>query len=276
MVILNVRSGPLVVMNDYHSNFSPASYLETRYKDPEKGALHSFSLQCLHSFFSEAKAKSEVANAGSHGYKVLDYGCGPAVAKVISAAAVATEVVFAEYTEKNRSAVQRWLDKDSSAWNWSPYFKHIVVTLEGQSEHEAVEREKYLRSITRAVVPCDVTQDPPIVIGFEGPYDVVISSLSIEAGCPTLEDYKIAVRRVSNLLKSGGSLLLYSVIRNDTSKPGSYRVGSECFTEIPLTLEFIHATLKEAALEVVTTKYLALSDHHEFGDGAAFIVAKKN
>ena len=50
-----------------------------------------------------------------------------------------------------------------------------MVTLEGKSQNEAIEREECLRSITRAVVPCDVTQDPPIVAeGFGGPYDAVM------------------------------------------------------------------------------------------------------
>ena len=58
--------------------------------------------------------------------------------------------------------------------------------LEGKSPTQAIEKEKrLLRSITRAVVPCDISQDPPIADGFGGPYDAVMYDimLSIEAGC---------------------------------------------------------------------------------------------
>ena len=73
------------------------------------------------------------------------------------------------------------------------FFKHVVVTLEGKDPGKAIEREGRLRSITKAVVPCDITQDPPIAEGFGGPYDVIMCILSIEAGCHD-EEYKVAVK----------------------------------------------------------------------------------
>ena len=255
-------------MNDYHNKFSPSIYLETRYKHPGENKLHHFPTQCLHAFFKDVQIPP------TSEYSVLDYGCGPAIANVISSAKVATEVVLAEYTEKNREAVQKWLDKESTAWNWRPFFEHIVVTLEGKSPNEAIEREERLRSITRAVVPCDITQDPPIAEGFGGPYDTVMCMLSIEAGCHTHEEYKAAVKRVHQLIKSGGFLLLYSTVRRDTSTLGWYKVGDETFTEIPLSLEFVYATLKEANLLIVKTECLEIPEYHT-PERAAFIVAKK-
>ncbi len=205
---------------------------------------------------------------------MLDYGCGPAIAYVISAARVATEVIFAEYTEKNRKAVQQWLDKEPTSWNWMPFFEHVVVILEEKSPREAIEREERLRSITRAVVPCDITQDPPIVEGYGGPYDIVMCMLSIEAGCHTHDEYKLAVKRVYKLIKSGGYLLLYSTVRRDTSTLGWYNVGSEMFTEIPLSLEFVYAALKDANFLAVKTECLDIPEYRT-PEKAAFIVAKK-
>ena len=62
-----------------------------------------------------------------------DYGCEPVVANVISAAKVATEIVFAEYTEEGRSAVKQWLKEDPNAFDWSPYFEYVTKTLEDGS-----------------------------------------------------------------------------------------------------------------------------------------------
>ena len=253
------------MMNDYHRNFSPLRYLEQYYERPGGNLVIDFLFRQLSTFFSGVKVEST--------YKVLDYGCGPVVANAISAAGVAKELVLAEYTEKNRNAVQQWLDGDPSAWNWKPFFEYIVVNLEGKSENEAKEREYVFRNIVKAVFPCDVTQDPPIAVGYEGPYDVVMCLLSIEAGCLTQEDYKAAAKRVARLVKPDGFLLLYSTIRHDTSRPGSYTVGAETFIEVPLTLEFVCTTLIEANFEVVTTKMLENPEQIHL-DGAAFIVAK--
>ena len=258
-------------MNDYHNKFSPSAYLETCYsKRPAEDNFHAFVFQQLHSFFNSVTA------SGSTDFKVLDYGCGPAIANVISAARVATEVIFAEYTEKNRTAINHWMENDPSAWNWGPHFEYIVQTLEGKSAQETIEREKRLRSIIRAVVPCDITQDPPIAEGFEGPYDVVLTIMSMEAGCLTQEDYKAAVKRMSKLIKpAGGVLLLYSPVRNDTSQLGSYTIGAETFKQVAVPLEFVYATLKDANLEVTATEFLPAADVPAHMDAAPFIVARR-
>ena len=256
-------------MSNYHSKFSPSVYLELRYKHPGDNNFHDFAIQRLHKFFNNIQVSP------TSPFKVLDYGCGPVLATVISAARVATEIVLAEYTEKNRRAIQQWLEKEPTAWNWRPFFEHVVVTLEGKSSNEAIEREKCLRSIISAVVPCDVTQDPPIAEGFRGPYDAVMCMLSIEAGCHTHEEYEVAVKRIHRLIKSGGYLLLYSTVRRDTTTLGSYCVGSETFTEVPLTLEFVCTTLSNSKLNILSTECLELPENSEI-DQAAFIVAKKN
>ena len=255
------------MMNDYHNNFSPLRYLEQGYKTPGESLLHDFAMRQLCTFFSKVKVEPAC--------KVLDYGCGPVIANAISAARVAKELVLAEYTEKNRKTVQQWLHNDPSAWNWKPFFEYIVMTLEGKSENEAKEREHAFRNVVKAVTPCDVTQDPPIAVGYEGPYDVVMCLLSIEAGCLTQEDYKAAVKQIACLVKPEGFLLLYSSIRHDASIPGCYTIGVQTFIEVPLTLEFVYMTLKEANFEVVMIKRWENPEQiHSNLDGAAFIVAK--
>ena len=115
---------------------------------------------------------------------------------MISAASFATEIVLAEYTEEGRTAVRRWLDRDQSCFNWSPYFKYIVQALEDKSLQEAGDREECVRRVVKAVVGCDVTQDPPIKKGYEGPYDVVICCFCLVNACRTKADYSNAVRRL--------------------------------------------------------------------------------
>ena len=99
---------------------------------------------------------------------------------------MATEVVLAEYSEKACSSLRLWLDKDPKAFNWSPYVNYMVETVEGGTIQDVEEREKRLRSIVKAVVHCDITQDIPIEKGYEGPYDVVMSILCISNACKSI------------------------------------------------------------------------------------------
>ena len=163
----------------------------------------------VHNFFMQKHSTSKGVPL-----KVLDYGCGPAVAYDISAAAAeSSEIVLAEYGETCRNALQDWLDRGPSAWDWTPYIKYVVCDLEGKDKSKVQKQEEDLRKAVKAIIPCDITQDPPIAKGYEEPYDVVVSILCMENGCLTRQEYKTAVKRIAALVKRDGSLLLYTSIR---------------------------------------------------------------
>lgn len=191
--------------------------------------------------------------------KVLDCGCGPVLAYSICAAGANAEIVLAEYGEKCRNAVQDWLDRSPSAWNWTPHIKYVVCDLEGKDNSQIQKREEDLRKAIKAVVPCDITQDPPIAKDYEGPYDVVMSLLCIESGCLTREEYKAAVKRIATLVKHRGNLLLFSTIRNrreGDDTPGYHYVGEEKHTEVALPLNFVQTTLSECGFDILETNKL--------------------
>ena len=113
--------------------------------------------------------------------KILDYGCGP---YSISAAPKASEIILADYAEPNREYLKRWLTKDPSAQDWSPYFKYVVQTLEGGSEQDAIKREEMLCSKIRAVAECDIEKEAFIEDAYNKSetYDVVKACRSQCAG----------------------------------------------------------------------------------------------
>ena len=54
------------------------------------------------------------------------------------------------FSDISTAAIQKWLDGDADAFNWSLHFDYVVKTLEGKGEKEARERgaanEKDLKS----------------------------------------------------------------------------------------------------------------------------------
>ena len=91
--------------------------------------------------------------------KILDYGCGATMIYDINATTKASEIVLAEYTEPNRVFIQKWLDKDPSAHDWSSYFKQVVQTLEGGSLDDIVLCEEELCCKVKAAVACDLSKE---------------------------------------------------------------------------------------------------------------------
>ena len=244
--------------------------------------MTDFALMNVHKFFVQ---KHSLTTSKDEPIRVLDYGCGPVLAYNICAAGVNAEIVLAEYGEKCRNALQDWLDCNPSAWDWTPYMKHVVFDLEGKDENEIERREESLRKAIKAIVSCDITQDPPIAKGYEGPYDVVMSMLCIENGCLTRQEYKAAVTRIATLVKRGGNFLLYSTVRNrkeNDDTPGYYYVGEKRHIQVALPLQFVLTTLKECGFAVIETNKLPEKESNALRiggkmdlDSTAFIVTKK-
>ena len=165
---------------NYHDLFDPYAYLE-RYFTFSAGSLNwsHHQLRCYHEAFQTLP----------NSLKVLDYGSGPVMLATISAAAKASEIVLSDYTDPNRRALRQWLDADSAAFDWSPYFSFVVRELEGKGEKEVGEREEQVRKLLKAIVHCDVTQDPPIERGYDQLYDVVTSSLVMESTARNHDEY---------------------------------------------------------------------------------------
>ena len=259
----------------------PSAYLELCYKQRNaRKPMTDFALVNVHKYFAQKYSISQ-----DEPMKVLDYGCGPVFAYSICAAGANTEIVLAEFGEQNRNALQDWLDRSPSAWDWTPYIKHVTCDLEGKDESEIQTREETLRKAIKAVVPCDITKDPPIAKGYEGPYDVVLSMLYIENGCLTKQEYKAAMKRIATLVKTGGNLLLHSTVRNreeGDDTPGYYYVGEKRHIQIALPLQFVLTTLKECGFSVTKANKLPEKESRALSiggqmdlDSTAFIVAKK-
>lgn len=259
------------------------TYLETGFTgEGIRPAIKEFPLVHLHQFFVQKKSTSKEGEPLS----VLDYGCGPVVAYGISAAGLNAEIVLADYCEEYRSTVNKWLNNSPTAWDWLPYIKHVIQNVEGRDEKEATEREERLRKAIKAVVACDITQDPPIAAGYEGPYDVVMSMFCIENGCLTQEEYKAAVKRIATLVKRGGNFVLYSTVRNRAEHdqtPGFYFIGESKYAQVALPLKFVMKTLEENGFTVAQTTMLpeeATAALHDLRvtdlETAAFIIATKS
>ena len=199
-----------------------------------------------------------MSTVAERGLKILEYGCGPTVINLISAVPKASEIVLADYAPSYRQFVQKWLDKDPTAYDWSAYFKHVVQTLEKKSAEETVERERELRKKVSAVVSCDINQEHVIAEGYEGPYDVVMSFHCLDAGCRSLDSYKQGIASFASLLKPGGRLLLYTSKRENVDV-GFYMVNEKMvYDALPLSKEFVLKAMDQAGLADINNRFIAI------------------
>lgn len=79
----------------------------------------------------------------------LDYGCGPALYPLISAAPHVSEITLADYPEANRKYVKENCS-DSRSGDWEKFFEYVVRNLERREEVDAVTKRVEL--VRKAVV----------------------------------------------------------------------------------------------------------------------------
>ena len=154
-----------------YKQFNVQDFIKLRFpvlwgEDPN--FISDFLLRCLANFFTVVSGD---------GLKILDYGCGPSIPYSISAASKASDIILADYADPNREYLKKWLAKDPSLQDWSPYFKYVVQTLERESKEHAIKREEMLRNKVKAVVSCDITKEEFIEEAHnkKGWYDIVIA-----------------------------------------------------------------------------------------------------
>lgn len=230
-----------------YENLDILKFVRNKFKGPDHQEAYSirsyFTLKCLAEFYTE-----KLASVENNSLKIIDYGSGPHMANVISAVPKACEIILAEYIEPFRAFVKKWVDGEPSGHDWSPLFKHVVETLEGEPDGAAAVREKELRS-KLTIVPCDVTQDRIVADGHGGPYDVVMSFHCLDAAYNDLDSYKRGLAKTAALVKDGGYLVLSTTKREKVEADGEvpfYRVnGVKYYDIVPTSKAFIVEALTE-------------------------------
>ena len=234
-----------------HTYFDNADFIKFR----------KHTLQKFHQFFTGSKSD----------LKILEVGAGPVIVHAISAAQYASEIVLSDYSDNFRSALQKWVDGDPTAHDWSGYFKYVVEDLEGKTEKEAKERETQLRKAIKAVVPCDITADPPLPAEYMGTqYDLVTTVACLEAACRTRDSYKAAVGRMYKLLKPGGRIVIYGGEKDADFKSPEEGVdlvlGNQGYAMLSITREFVKRTLEDAGFSDIQMTVTTRSDIKIIGD----------
>ena len=222
---------------DYNKRFDPFVYIKNKYAVVTD--WNSQPLKLLHNIFQSYGSTPA-------GLKVLEFGCGPVPIYQCSSPLHASEIVFAEFTERNRHTLQMWVNNDPNAPDFTALFKYVVQDLEGKDEDEVLKRQDDLRRLVKGVIPCDIVCDPPLLVpGYEGPYDIIFSSFCICNGCTSCEEYSQAIGRLTKYLKPGGKMVLQSFRPLGDSEFIHYSIGSGKFVALSVTPEFQISALSE-------------------------------
>ncbi|CAF3256507.1 unnamed protein product [Rotaria sp. Silwood2] len=234
----------LLHTSDYNTRFNLDFYLKSFYSgvdiDPNEVAFSAFFLENIARILHD-----EQKRLGNQ--KALEFGGGPCLWPSLLLAQHVDSIRFCDYAQCNLNAVSDWIAQKPSAFDWTKYFDSVLAIV-GSSKEKRVEWESRLREALNrgGLSTCDVN-DPncPILSGKHNDYDIIFSSLCLEAACLTVEIFNETIKRLVRLLKPGG-LLLLAMVRNESF----YYVHEEKFFCLPLDETTVEKALR-ATKEVV-------------------------
>ena len=202
----------------YQNEFDSRAYLNSTFCDPD---IHE--IRHITEFYSSFPVNS---------LDILDYSGGPSLLNLINAAPKASKIIFAEYAEQNKKEVNKWLNDEPDAFDWTPAVKYCLE-VEGlpTDNVEIQKRQALLRKKIEAVVHCDLAEKNIIEECYMGPYDVVTCIGVLDAICATRDQFSGSVKKISTLVKKDG----YLIITTDGSE--GYVAGAEFITPLTVTAE---------------------------------------
>ena len=232
----------------YLTEFDCADYLRSFYASfkgnaNEKGGTEFHRMQ-VYSFYANYSCKWNNKTA-----RLLEFGGGPVITSLISAVPYVDQITFAAYAENERKEIILWKNREEGAHDWSSHFKHVINQVEHIAGDDAWrEREELLRKRIISVIPCDIFSNNPLLVKQE-PFEIVSTSLCLEAACTTYAEYKEAIKKLIGLLKPGGFLLMLIVERETF-----YMVGGKKWFCLFLTLEQVKEALVEAGAAILVAE----------------------
>ena len=224
---------------DYLSSF----YASVKGNPNEKDGADFHRMQ-VYIFYAKYNAKWNNETA-----RLLEFGGGPVITSLISAVPYVHQIIFSAYASSERKEIELWKNGKDGAHDWSPHFKYTINDIENIAGDDAWrEREDLLRKRITSIIPCDIFNDNPLLVKQE-PFEIVSTSLCLEAACSKYAEYKEAIKKLLGLLKLGGFLLMLIVDRQTF-----YVVGGKKWSCLFLTLEQVKEALAEAGAAIVVAE----------------------
>ncbi|CAF1129754.1 unnamed protein product [Didymodactylos carnosus] len=218
------------VQKDYDDKFNTFNYL--KYYMVQNHNL-SPTIPYKYWLLPTVKVLEQFADRLMGKQRVLEFGGGPVLWPSFLLAQYFHEIWFCDYTPSNLIAVQNFLDRTADAHNWIPFFEYLL-----KPSDDLQQRDDKLRQALRngRLFRCDVNSDNLLIEQENGimQFDMIFSRLCLEAACTTYLMYKRTIKRLADMLKPDGMILM-NAGRNETF----YMIGNEKFWVLALNEENI-------------------------------------
>jgi NNMT/PNMT/TEMT family len=243
--------------------FDPRSYLKEYYSH-----LGEENRELLH-FLDEAYERifTHLDMA-----RVLEFGGGPTIYQLISAAKYPVSIDFSDYLDANLSEVQMWLQDRPEKFYWDSFIRYVLYREGERSDRDTIEnRSQLIRRKVNYLIHCDAKKIHPLGSQRRAPYDIMSVNFVLESITTEMDEWNLLLDNVEPLVKTQGYLLMSAIIGAT-----HYRVGELFFPAVPISPETIEAKLKQKHFSIVSTRCIGAEHREKQGyDGIFMVLARK-
>ncbi|XP_075449784.1 indolethylamine N-methyltransferase-like [Ascaphus truei] len=196
--------------------------------------LQDFFLRTLYQIFSSGEVT---------GKTLIDITASSAIHHLLPASEVFQEIIVAESNESAKRGLEKWLNKEQDAFDWSHTSK-LFCQLEGKSMMWQ-EKEEQLRKAIKRILICDFTKENPLHPVILPKVDCLSTGTYLEVISKDLDAYRSNLKKVSSLIKVGGHLILFLFI-----SMSYYTIGEHKFYYLKCDEEFVRKALTDTGFVI--------------------------
>ncbi len=150
------------------------------------------------------------------GRSLLEFGGGPTIYSIITAARTASWIHFCDYNAECLSEVNKWLMEDSSAFDWSRFTDYALYCEKGSRERPSEEdiqvRHRLIRQRIRKISRCDIFADDPLLGSSMGPYGVVAQTFCLDDLTQDKREWFHLNQKLANLVGKDGLFITVTLL----------------------------------------------------------------
>lgn len=204
--------------------------------------------------------------------RLLEFGGGPTIYQLISAAQFPVAIDFSDYLGENLAEVRAWLDDEPSQFGWDEFVRYALACEQRPAGPAAIERRKQLlRSRVRQLLRCDAKSATPLGSPPPAPYDIVSINFVLESITQDRAEWHSLLDHVVPLVGPRGYLLMSAILGATR-----YRVGQLYFPAVPIALDDICQRLAQSGFSMLSSEVVAAEHRDEQGyAGIGMVLARK-
>uniref|UniRef100_A0A8C5MRT2 Uncharacterized protein n=1 Tax=Leptobrachium leishanense TaxID=445787 RepID=A0A8C5MRT2_9ANUR len=186
------------------------------------------------------------------GDTLIDLSSGPCIFHLFPLCNSFKDFIVLEFHESSMKALQKWMNKEPDALDWSHVSK-IAADMEGCSVNWE-EKEEDVRKRIKQILKCDFDKENPTDPVILRNADCVFCFYVLEHISKDLDAFHANLKKVSSMLKPGGCLLLASMFNATHYTVAEHKYHILNHNEVDLRTALQNAEFTVEHLEVLESK----------------------